>query len=435
MVSIRDLWNLVIEELKKEVPYIALQTWFDDIEVIALQERTLTLYSPVVFKRETIEKYYLSRLQKVLCNIFSETIEVELLSEQAYRDYLNRKEDQLRSLRDCGEYTFENFVVGPSNRLAFGAAKAVATEHSRYNNPLVIYGASGLGKTHLLNAIAAAVAEGKPDASVVYMKGEDFTNELIDAIAQERRTEFRNKYRNAEYFLMDDIQFIAGKKQTQEEFFNTFDKLYEANCQIVLALDRPLSELPALQDRIRNRFEGGLIVEIEAPDFETRRSIIRSKAAQRKIVLTEDEIATIAHRITCDVRKLEGVLNRVKAIRLVPDCGSNSDDIALALQTYQLKNEKNVTPQEVIDTVAANLHVDAQLMLGRSHTKNIAQARQIAMYLLCEICGQSTTAVGRIFNRDHSTVVYAIGKVKEKMASDTVVREVVSKLSEQFNCR
>jgi len=252
----------------------------------------------------------------------------------------------------------------------------------------------------------------------------------VEAIFQERNIEFRKKYRSAEYFLMDDVQFIAGKKQTQEEFFNTFDKLYEANCQIVLAIDQPLSDLTTLQDRIRNRFEGGLIVEIDAPDFETRCAIIRSKAAQRQLALTDDEIIMIAQQVTGDVRKLEGVLNRLKAFRAAPGYRPCADDLALSLQGYQPKGGKEVTPQDIVDLVSSHLHVDPKLIVGRSHTRTATHARQIVMYLLCEVHGKTTTSVGKFFGRDHSTVMYAVNKVKERMATDTSTQLIVSKLSD-----
>ena len=427
--SIYDLWNLVIEELKKDVSHIAIQTWFDDVEVLDLKDQILSLYCPVKFKRETIEKCYVDKLQKVLRSILSETIEIELLSEEAYQQFLHRKDKRPRPLRECGEYTFDNFIVGQSNRIAYAAALSVVAEHSRYNNPLVIYGASGLGKTHLLNAIATEVSKNNPDATVAYVKGDDFTNDLVEAIFQERNIEFRKKYRSAEYFLMDDVQFIAGKKQTQEEFFNTFDKLYEANCQIVLAIDQPLSDLTTLQDRIRNRFEGGLIVEIDAPDFETRCAIIRSKAAQRQLALTDDEIIMIAQQVTGDVRKLEGVLNRLKAFRAAPGYRPCADDLALSLQGYQPKGGKEVTSQDIVDLVSSHLHVDPKLIVGRSHTRTATHARQIVMYLLCEVHGKTTTSVGKFFGRDHSTVMYAVNKVKERMATDTSTQMIVSKLS------
>ena len=430
MKSIYDLWDLVIEELKKDVSHIAIQTWFDDVEVLSLKDQTLSLFSPVKFKRETIEKCYVDKLQKVLRSILSETIEIELLSDDAYQSFLSRKDKRPRPLRDSGEYTFDNFIVGESNRIAYAAAMAVASEHSRYNNPLVIYGPSGLGKTHLLNAIASAVSQNNPDTDVAYIKGDDFTNDLVEAIFQERNVEFRKKYRSVEYFLMDDVQFIAGKKQTQEEFFNTFDKLYEANCQIVLAIDQPLSDLTTLQDRIRNRFEGGLVVEIDAPDFETRCAIIRSKAAQRNLPLSEDEIITIAQQVTGDVRKLEGVLNRLKAFRASPGYRPCDEDLRLALQGYLPKGGKSVTPQDIVDLVSNHLHVDAKSIVGRSHARTITQARQIAMYLLCEVHGQTTTSVGKFFSRDHSTVMYAIGKVKERMASDPTTQTLVTRLAE-----
>lgn len=430
MKSIYDLWDLVITELKKDVSHIAIQTWFDDVEVLSLKDQVLSLYSPVKFKRETIEKCYVDKLQKVLRSILSETIEIELVSDDAYQQFLNKKDKRPRPLRDSGEYTFDNFIVGQSNRIAYAAAMSVVAEHSRYNNPLVIYGASGLGKTHLLNAIATEVNRNNPDATVAYIKGDDFTNDLVEAIFQDRNVEFRKKYRSAEYFLMDDVQFIAGKKQTQEEFFNTFDKLYEANCQIVLAIDQPLSELTTLQDRIRNRFEGGLVVEIDAPDFDTRCAIIRSKATQRNLFLSDDEIVTIAQQVTGDVRKLEGVLNRLKAFRATPGYRPCADDISLSLQGYQPKGGKPVTAQEIVDLVATHLHIDPKLIVGRSHTRAATQARQIAMYLLCEVHGQTTTSVGKYFSRDHSTVMYAIGKVKERMGSDPNTQTIIARLSE-----
>lgn len=430
MTSIQDLWSLVIEELKKDVPHIALQTWFDDIEVLALNNRVLTLYTPIKFKRETIERYYTQRLQRVLRTILSETVEIQFCSEDTYRNYAHKRDSRPRSLRDSGEYTFERFVVGPSNQMAFAAARAVVAQRSRYSNPLIIQGASGLGKTHLLNAIACAVAQQDPDACVVYVKGDDFTNDLVDAIVHDRGTDFRKKYRNTDYFLMDDIQFIAGKKQTQEEFFNTFDKLYEANCQIVLAIDRPLYDLTTLQERIRNRFEGGLIVEVTAPDYETRCAIIKTKAAQRDLSLTEAEVSTIARRITCDIRKLEGVLNQLKAARAVPGCRPDEQALSLALQLYQPQSDAVPTPQELVDRVARLLHVDANLLLSRTNTKAVSQARQIVMYLLCQVHGQSTTQVGRFFGRDHSTVIHAVERVKERLTHDPEVQTIIGKLSE-----
>ena len=209
---------------------------------------------------------------------------------------------------------------------------------------------------------------------------------------------------------MDDVQFIAGKKQTQEEFFNTFDKLYEANCQIVLAIDQPLSDLTTLQDRIRNRFEGGLVVEIDAPDFETRCAIIRSKAAQRNLTLSDDEVIMIAQQVTGDVRKLEGVLNRLKAFRAAPGYRPCAEDLTLCLQGYQPKGGKSVTPQDILNLVSTHLHVDAKLILGRGRARTITQARQIAMYLLCEVHGQTTTSVGKFFGRDHATVINCLNK-------------------------
>lgn len=432
MDSIHDLWALVMEELKKDVPYIALQTWFDDIKVVGLQEGVLTLCSPITFKRETIEKYYLDRLRKVLRSILSETVEVKLLSPEEYQSHLHEGNSGPRSLREAGEYTFERFIVGPSNHLAYTAAQAVIAEHSRYTNPLVIYGRPGLGKTHLLNAIASAVAKSKPDAAVVCVKGEDFTNELIQSIKQNRQAEFRRKYRCAEYLLMDDIQFIAGKLQTQEEFFNVFDRLYEGNCQIVITLDRPFCELSTLQDRIRNRFEGGLVAEIEAPDFEMRCAIIRTKAEQRSLVLAETEIKIIAQQITGDSRKLEGVLNKLKALRSMQGYTFNGDDVAIALQEYHLKNEDTALPEEVIEVVATQLHVDVAAILGRSRSRTVTRARQVAMYLLCEVYGQSTVSVGRFFERDHSTVVHAVEKTRELIRNDSAINALVKGTSKQL---
>ncbi|MCC8122808.1 MAG: chromosomal replication initiator protein DnaA [Oscillospiraceae bacterium] len=296
-----DLWTKVLSIMEKDMTSVTIKTWFDDIEPIALEETRLILYTPSNFKRECIIARYLPALQKALYELFSAELEVVILGEGELEQTSQKSGDSF--LAGTEEYTFERFVVGSSNKFAHAAALSVAENPAKSYNPLFLYGESGLGKTHLLYAIAHTIHKKFPDFRIVYIKGDAFTNELIHAIREGRNQEFREKFRSADIFLMDDVQFIAGRESSQEEMFHTFNTLYEAKRQIVFTADRPPKEMLRLDDRLKTRFEWGLPVDIQPPDYETRVAIIKTKAIRRGLNLPAPVQQSIAETITSNVRQ------------------------------------------------------------------------------------------------------------------------------------
>lgn len=282
MNSVADIWKLVMEKLGTTLSDTTLSTWFDEIRAVAIQNKSFLLYCPSDFKRTSVESLYTDQIKDALRDIFSSDFEVRFLSTAEYEAFGKDTEKKPASLLESGDFTFETFVVGDSNKLAYAAARAVADAPAEHYNPLFIYGDSGLGKTHLIYAVAHEIRRKNPKAKIAYVKGDDLTNELVAAIqaGPSRTAEMREKYRQADLLLVDDVQFIAGRKQTQEEFFHTFNTLYESKRQIVLTSDRPPREMSLLDDRLQTRFEWGLLVDVQPPDFETRLAIVKNKAAQ-----------------------------------------------------------------------------------------------------------------------------------------------------------
>ena len=317
MNSVADIWKLVLEKLQAHLSATTLSTWFDETQAVAIQNKTLLLYCPSDFKRGSIESLYMDKIKDVLRDIFSSDFEVKFLSQVEFESFGKEKEKKPASLLDSGEFTFETFVVGDSNKLAYAAARAVADAPAEHYNPLFIYGDSGLGKTHLIYAVAHAIRDNTPGLKIAYVNGDELTNELVAAIqaGPSKTAEMREKYRQADLLLVDDVQFIAGRKQTQEEFFHTFNTLYESKRQIVLTSDRPPREMSLLDDRLRTRFEWGLLVDVQPPDFETRLAIIKNKAAQWGTIIEDDIAKYIAENVTSNVRQLEGTMNKILAYR------------------------------------------------------------------------------------------------------------------------
>ena len=315
--SVADIWKLVLEKLRATLSATTIATWFDETQAAAMQNKTFFLYCPSDFKRNSIESLYMDQIKDALRDIFSSDFEVKFLSRTEFESLETGAEKKPTSLLDSGEFTFDTFVVGDSNKLAYAAARAVADAPAEHYNPLFIYGDSGLGKTHLIYAVAHAIRAKNPTAKIAYVKGDDLTNELVAAIQSgpSKTAEMREKYRQADLLLVDDVQFIAGRPQTQEEFFHTFNTLYESKRQIVLTSDRPPREMSLLDDRLQTRFEWGLLVDVQAPDFETRLAIIKNKAAQWGTVIDDDIANYIAENVTSNVRQLEGTMNKILAYR------------------------------------------------------------------------------------------------------------------------
>jgi len=344
-----NIWETVLELLQNEMTPTTIKTWFDDVEAIALEEDEFVIYSPTPWKRDIVVSRYAKYIENALENLFSTKFRVTVLSG----DELDKRKQPVSHedfFPGTEEYTFARFVVGTSNKFAHAAAQAVGENPGQNYNPLYIYGASGLGKTHLMYAIAHAIHEKHPDYKIVYIKGDAFTNELIRAIREGRNNEFREKYRGADVFLMDDVQFIAGRDSTQEEMFHTFNTLYDLKKQIVFTSDRPPKELLRLDDRLKTRFEWGLIADIQPPDYETRMAIIKNKAIRAGMELPDFLIQLIAENITANVRQIEGTVNKIMAYQdLMGDSVSKDTVVRAVRDMFKDRSDIVPTPDVIID--------------------------------------------------------------------------------------
>ena len=431
-----DIWPKVLSLMEGDMTATTINTWFDDATPVALDANRFVLHTPSNFKRDIIMARYLPVIQKALHELFSADFEVVVLGEGELEDFGKKKTDDV-FLPGTEEYTFERFVVGASNKFAHAAAQAVAERPAQTYNPLFIYGESGLGKTHLLYAIAHKIHQNHPDYRIVYIKGDSFTNELIQAIREGRNPEFREKYRSADVFLMDDVQFIAGKKQTQEEFFHTFNTLYESGRQIVLTSDRPPSEMTQLEDRLRTRFEWGLLVDVAPPDFETRLAIVKNKAALLGMELPDKISAYIAENVTANVRQLEGTINKILAYKDLLGNDTDEETVTRAIQDMlRRSNEYVPTPEAILEYISKYYSLDESVIRGQQRVRDAVSARQIAMYLIRSMTNLSLDEIGKVFdNRDHSTVLYSIQQIEKKMKKDAAFAEMVKEIKTNINSK
>lgn len=412
MYSSAYVWAKILSHMEERLGSVTISAWFDDAEVVELNDSNLILYSPSEFRRDFICRRCTDYVQDALKEIFDSDAKLLVFGDKERDEYLNRGKAPASSAFNP-QFTFDNFVVGPSNRFAHSAAIAVSKTPGQVYNPLFIYGPAGVGKTHLLYAIANAFKKNNPDSVILYIKGDEFTNELITAIANGKNIEFRNKYRENDLFLIDDIQFIAGKESTQEEFFHTFNSLYQANKQIVMTSDRKPSDMLTLEDRLRTRFEWGLLADIQPPDYETRMAIIKNKAKALSLDLTDDVCNYIAINVTNNVRQIEGTVKKILAYRDLNNMPLDLPNISRAIDDM-FKSEGNAlpTPSLIISQVSKFYSVDEAILRGTLKNKGVAEARQIAMYLIRKLTNLSLPDIGKEFARDHSTVLYAIRKVE-----------------------
>ena len=412
MYSSAYVWAKVLSYMEERLGAVAISAWLDDAEVVELNEDNLILYSPSDFRREIIRRRCTDYIHDALKEIFNSDAKLLVFGDEE----LNARKSKGKSPTSMDfnpQFTFDNFVVGPSNRFAHGAAIAVSKTPGQVYNPLFIYGPPGVGKTHLLYAIANGIRKEKPDANIVYIKGDQFTNELIDAIKNGKNIEFRSKYREADLFLVDDIQFIAGKESTQEEFFHTFNKLYEEHKQIVLTSDRKPDDMLTLEERLRSRFLWGLIADINPPDYETRMAILKNKANQLGLTLSDDVCNYIAINITSNVRQIEGTVKKILAYRDLNNMPLDLPNISRAIDDM-FKSEGNAlpTPNLIISQVCKFYNIDETVLRGTQKNKGTAEARQVAMYLIRKLTNLSLPDIGKEFAKDHSTVLYNIRKVE-----------------------
>ena len=428
-----EVWEKVVALMGEEMTATTLKTWFDDAEAVSLEESSFVLYSPTRLKRDIITARYIPPIQNALRELFSSDFRVLVLTENELAGYQKGAGSFLPGTED---YTFERFVVGSSNKFAHAAARAVAGNPGQSYNPLFIYGDSGLGKTHLLYAIAHAIHDTHPEYRIIYIKGDTFTNEMITAIRENRNAEFREKYRGADVFLMDDIQFILGKDSSQEEMFHTFNTLYELKKQIVFTADRPPKEMLRLEDRLKTRFEWGLIADIQRPDYETRMAIIKNKSIRMGMELPDYIIQLIAENITANVRQIEGTVNKIMAYQdLIGDSVDKNTVIRAVKDIFKEKSDFLPTPEIIIDEVCKFYNLDPASIRGPGRLKDLTLARQVAMYLIREMVDISLQDIGKEFNRDHSTVVHALGRIEKVLKSDSEMGEIIKDITRNINSR
>ncbi|MBP1971056.1 chromosomal replication initiator protein [Virgibacillus natechei] len=445
MENIDELWVATLEKIEEKISKPSFDTWLKNTKAEVLEKNTLIISAPNEFARDWLENQYSNVISEILGEITGTKLATKFIipSSQAQVDDTkpvkktnsdkNATNDVPKTMLNS-KYTFDTFVIGAGNRFAHAASLAVAEAPAKAYNPLFIYGGVGLGKTHLMHAIGHYVRQHEPDAKVVYLSSEKFTNEFINAIMDNKATNFRNKYRNVDVLLIDDIQFLAGKEQTQEEFFHTFNTLHEENKQIIISSDRPPKEIPTLEDRLRSRFEWGLITDITPPDLETRIAIISKKAKAEGLDIPNEVMLYIANQIDTNIRELEGALIRVVAYSSLVNQDIDPSLAADALKDIIPSNKpKVITIQGIQEVVGEKYNVRLEDFIAKKRTRAIAFPRQIAMYLSRELTDFSLPKIGEEFGgRDHTTVIHAHDKIIKSIENDSNLNQELEEMKEQL---
>jgi len=439
MDSASFTWSRVLEKLGENLTPTAMETWFGECRAVDLSGDTLVVSAPSETVRGILISCYEGLIRAALSDIFSRSTELLIITEEDAARYQSQRQGD-RSAHIGEEYTFERFVVGASNRFAHAAAMAVANEETKKFNPLFIWGDSGLGKTHLLYAIRNVIRTRHPEYRVVYVKGEEFLNELIAAIQTGETGEniaFREKYRTADVFLMDDIQIIAGKKAIELEFFNTFNELFETNHQMVFTSDRPPNEMSTLADRLRSRLESGLLADIQPPDYETRMAIIKNKSAQEGYELNEAVQKYIAEKLTANVRQIEGAVKKLTAYETLMGGPLTVATAARLLKdVVKSENEYLPSPELIIEECAKYFTLSPEELRGQSRLKNIALSRQIAMYLIRRLTNLPLKDIGDLFEgRDHSTVLSSVRRIEDSVKKGGEMAQTVKDIMSNISSR
>ncbi|MBU5315635.1 chromosomal replication initiator protein DnaA [Clostridium bornimense] len=445
-VQLDDLWAKTLEIMQNELTEVSFNTWIKSICPIEITGDTIKLSVPNDFTREILEGRYKDLLINAIKVATNKEYKIDFLigDEEAITKSEAPKQNIVMSSPSDGmqavlnpKYTFDSFVIGNSNRFAHAASLAVSESPAKAYNPLFIYGGVGLGKTHLMHAIGHYILNKNPKARVAYISSEKFTNELINSIKDDTNEEFRSKYRNVDVLLIDDIQFIAGKERTQEEFFHTFNALHDANKQIILSSDRPPKEIPTLEDRLRSRFEWGLIADIQPPDFETRIAILKKKADEENLDIPNDVLGYIANTIKSNIRELEGALIRIVAFSSLTNKEISVDLALLALRDIIAnKSSKAITIEYIQEIVANYFNVTVDDLKSARRTKSITYPRQIAMYLCRKNTDNSLPKIGEEFGgRDHTTVIHAYEKISDALNKDKdpLLKSDIESLSKKLN--
>ena len=439
--NLKDLWNQVLSQVEQKISKPSFETWLKSTKLLTYKGKTITIAAPNSFARDWLETHYTQLVAMILVELTGEEISIKFVVQKDDDDDINLpppiKLPKIEENYDIAsgmlnpKYTFDTFVIGSGNRFAHAASLAVAEAPAKAYNPFFIYGGVGLGKTHLMHAIGHYVLEHNPKAKVVYLSSEKFTNEFINSIRDNKAIEFRNKYRNVDVLLIDDIQFLAGKESTQEEFFHTFNTLHEESKQIIISSDRPPKEIPTLEDRLRSRYEWGLITEIAPPDLETRIAILRKKAKAEQLEDIPNEVMLyIANQIDSNIRELEGALIRVVAYSSLVNKEISIEVAGEALKDIMQNGKpRALTILDIQSAVGEHYQVHLDDFAAKKRTKTIAYPRQIAMYLSRELTEYSLPKIGYEFGgRDHTTVIHAHEKISALMKTDKQLKQDVKKI-------
>ncbi|WP_411843075.1 chromosomal replication initiator protein DnaA [Salinicoccus sp. HZC-1] len=443
MSSLKEIWENTLNAIEDKIATASYSTWFKETTLIHLDNEKAVVKAESQFQRDWLEKNYSQLVQDQLYDVMGEKPDIQIVTEE--EQAAEKAPAEPRRTEETHEFpvynqlnvnnTFETFVIGNGNRFSHAASLAVAEAPAKAYNPLFIYGGVGLGKTHLMHAIGHYVLEHRPNAKVAYLSSEKFTNEFINSIRDNKTEAFRNRYRNVDVLLIDDIQFLAGKESTQEEFFHTFNALHEDNKQIVISSDRTPKEIPTLEDRLRSRFEWGLITDITPPDLETRIAILRKKCEDEEVEIPNEAMIYIANHIQTNIRELEGALTRVAAYSKLVNQPLTPEMVSEALKDLVTQSSsKKITITDIQEAVSSFYDIQIEEFSSKKRTKSIAFPRQIAMYLARELTDYSLPKIGEVFGgRDHSTVIHAHEKISKMLNQDEIFKQELEQIENKIS--
>ncbi len=449
MQSFKDVWDKALVILENDLNSTSFESWIKLLVPMKMENDVAYFCVSTLFQKSIIDKKYKTEVESAISNVMGFDVTIQVMTEEEvpprFREMTQRKseevsqelprfEEEIQAFNAKSNLTFENFVVGKENEFAHAAALAIANNPAGAYNPFFLYGHSGLGKTHLINAIANKIQQNNPDLVIVYIKGDEFTSELIEAIQHQTQRQFKNKYRKADILLMDDVQFLSGRPSVQEEMFHTFDALYENNRQIILTSDRPPKDLNNIEERLQSRFAMGLTADVQPPEYETRVAIIKRKAKFYNLNIPDEVVELIATKIKNNVRELEGTIKKLKAYNSL---WGHTPTIALAKDAMEAVIKENtnatITPEAVIDEVSRYYDVSVEKIKGDKRTSDIVLPRQIAMYIIREKTNLSLPEIGKeLGGKNHTTVLHSIKKIEEAIKQDPQIAKIVAELVENI---
>ncbi len=426
MTETQAIWERILELIENEMTPVGFNTWIKPLKPYSMTDDELLIAADSDIVKNMVSGRYMELLKNTVREITGK--DFNIIISTSFEPPEKKAAEKTGENQEFSKYTFDNFIVGNSNRFAQAAALAVAESPAAAYNPLFIYGGVGLGKTHLMHAIKNYILTNNKDAKVAFVSSETFTNELINSFKDNKSEEFRAKYRSMDVLLVDDIQFIAGKTATEEEFFHTFNALKDSGSQIVLTSDRPPHEIKTLAERLRSRFEWGLICDIAPPDYETRIAILRQKAQDEGISINDDILSFIAEKITSNIRELEGIFNRVVAFRGLVQEEITLETVMKVLKDYSNDGKSILTPEYIVECCARFYSISPEKFYSTSQKKDVSFARQVSFYLCKEILDISLQKIGQVFGRDHTTVLYGVKKIEKDMEKDPVLKSNIQML-------